>query len=129
MSKIAIVDDDQESSENLGAFLKDKGFDVVVETDVDVAVSTLVKNRPDLLVLDLMFPADDAGGFKIAVEIRRTPEIKNLPIIMLTNVNQEFPASFSVRDIDPKWMPIQDFVEKPVNPAKLVEKINKLLKR
>ena len=129
MPKIAIIDDDQEAADNLGALLKGKGFDVVVEIELDKAISTLVKTRPDLLVLDLMFPGDSAGGLKIAQEIRRTPALKELPIIMLTSVNQEFPIGFSARDIDPTWMPIQDFVEKPVAPATLIEKMDRLLKR
>lgn len=129
MPKIVIIDDDREAADNLGILLKGKGFDIVVETEMEKAVSTLIKTRPDLLVLDLMFPNDSSGGFKIAQEIRRTPAIKDLPVIMLTNVNQEFPINFSAKDIDAKWMPIQEFVEKPVNPTSLVEKVNKLLKR
>jgi hypothetical protein len=45
---------------------------------------------------------------------------------MLTAVNQQFPLGFSDKDIDPKWLPVIDFLEKPVDFAVLREKINGL---
>ena len=46
---------------------------------------------------------------------------------MLTGVNQEFPMDFSADDIDPDWIPVQDFVDKSVEIPELLEKINGLL--
>jgi DNA-binding response OmpR family regulator len=90
-------------------------------------VQELKLNKPDLLILDVMFPENPAGGFDLARQIRKTEEIKNLPVIMLTAVNQEFPMDFSADDIDPDWMPVQDFVEKPVDTGELLGKIERLL--
>jgi len=63
----------------------------------------------------------------LAREIRNTPGLEDLPVILLTAINQEFPMDFSSGDIDPEWMPVQDFLEKPVAPEILLEKVDKLL--
>ena len=75
-------------------------------------------------MLDVMFPGNPAGGFDIARETRTRDELKSLPIIMLTGVNQEMPVEFSGDDIDSDWMPVQEFMDKPVNMPILLQKIN-----
>jgi len=84
--------------------------------------------RPDLLILDVIFPENPAGGFDLARQIRRTPALSDLPVILLTSINQEFPMDFSARDIDEDWMPVQDFLEKPAAPATLLASIDRLLR-
>ena len=76
-----------------------------------------------------MFPDNPVAGFDLARLIRRMPAIENLPIIMLTGINQDFPMDFSAQDIDPDWMPVQDFMEKPVQMPALLDKVNNLLKK
>lgn len=127
MAKIKIIDDDVEFAENMSTILQEDGHDVSVLETTDEAVESLMEDKPDLLVLDVMFPGNPVAGFTLAREIRRTRELKDLPIIMLTGVNQEFPMDFTAKDIDPHWMPVQDFVEKLVSPSVLVEKIRKML--
>lgn len=127
MAKIAVIDDDVEIGENLSLVLEKEGHEVVVRDTTEGAVATLVESKADLLILDVMFPENPAGGFDLAREIRKSPEIKDLPIILLTAVNQEFPMDFSSYDIDDEWMPVQDFLEKPIKIAPLLEKIDKLL--
>jgi DNA-binding response OmpR family regulator len=127
MANIKIVDDDVEFAENMSILLKEKGHTVILHDDTEGMVEELKRNRPDLLILDVMFPENPAGGFDLARSIRQTEEIKDLPIILLTAVNQEFPMDFSSDDIDPEWMPVQDFIEKPVDMEVLFQKIDKLL--
>jgi DNA-binding response OmpR family regulator len=127
MPVIKIIDDDVEIADNLVEELKGKGFTVSAANETEGAEAALAADKPDLLVLDVMFPENPTGGFDLARLIRETEGIKDLPIILLTAVNQEFPIDFSGDDIDPEWMPVQEFLEKPVNVDVLVEKINKLL--
>jgi len=129
MPVIKIADDDVELAENLQVLLRKEGFTVTVQNRIEGLVDALVKNRPDLLVLDVMFPGTSVSGFDAAREIRRTRGIEDLPIILLTGVNQEFPLDFSAEDIDSDWLPVQAFMEKPVKAANLVKKINELLSR
>jgi CheY-like chemotaxis protein len=74
-----------------------------------------------------MFPSNPAGGFDLARTVRQTRAVKKLPIILLTSINDEFPMGFSSHDMDPEWMPVQAFIEKPVSIAALVVKIKSLL--
>ncbi len=128
MARIEIIDDDLEFAENISVVLRKEGYAVSIDDDTEGMIDKLVRNKPDLLILDVMFPENPAAGFDLARQIRKTGEIKDLPIILLTAVNQEFPMDFSAGDIDPDWMPVQDFIEKPVDIEELLEKIAKLLK-
>jgi len=128
MARVAIIDDDVELSENIASLLQTEGFTVSVRDSTEGAVEELVRDKPDLLILDVMFPENPSAGFDLARRIRQTPEIRDLPIILLTAINQEFPMGFSASDIDPEWMPVQDFLEKPVDPKLLHEKVGKLLR-
>jgi len=129
MAKIKIIDDDLDLAEDLSLLLKNAGHEISTQDDTEGAVAVLIEEKPDLLILDVMFPENPAGGFDLAREIRSTPALRDLPVILLTAINQEFPMDFSSRDIDPEWMPVQDFLEKPVAPDVLLEKVDSLLHR
>lgn len=127
MAKIMIIDDDAGLMDDMFVLLKNAGHTVTVADTVDGAVAKLTADKPDLLILDVMFPDNPAAGFDLARLIRQSHEISKLPIILLTGVNQHFPMDFSPGDIDSDWMPVQDFVDKPVDFKKLLRKISKLL--
>ena len=129
MARISIIDDDVELAEDMSVLLRKEGHTVSTRDTCEGAVRELVKNPPDLLIQDVMFPENHTAGFDLAREIRKTKEIKDLPIILLTGVNQQFPMDFSAQDIDSEWMPVQAFLEKPVRMAALLEKIGELLGR
>lgn len=128
MASIWIIDDDVEFAENTAAILAGEGHAVHCLHTTDGAVEALVDAKPDILVLDVMFPDDAVAGIRFARRIRRTREIDTLPIILLTAVNQEFPAECSPDDADSPWMPVQAFVEKPVKKSALLRAIGDLLK-
>ena len=127
MGRIMIVDDDVALAASLAAALQKAGHEVSTLDTTDGAIAALVQAKPDLLILDVMFPDNPVAGFDLARQIRATREIKKLPVILLTGVNQEFPMSFSAADIDPAWMPVQEFMEKPVKRAQLVKKVAEML--
>lgn len=129
MAKIAIIDDDVEFAEDVALFLKKEGHEVSIKDDLDGSVEYLTRDRPDLLILDVMFPGNQAGGFDMANEIRKCKELEKLPIILLTGINGEYnlPLKFTDDDIDPKWMPVQEFVEKPVDMKLLLERVGGIL--
>ena len=127
MAKIILVDDDVDLAEMLSGVLRDEGYEVLTVDNESEAVLLLLEEKPDLAILDVMFPENPAGGFDLAREIRKHEELKGLPIIMLTAVNQEFPMDFSANDVDNDWMPVQDFLEKPPVIPILLEKIKGLI--
>ncbi len=126
MAKIMIIDDDAELAGNMAAFLQREGHAVSLSHTTAGAVATLAAAGPDLLILDMMFPENPLGGLDLAKEIRDTPALARLPIILLTAVDQHFPMTFPT---DPKQdcRPIQDFIEKPVALKELLSRINEVL--
>ena len=129
MARIMIIDDDIQLADNTALLIRQKGHEVTTLYTTGDAVRRITEDQPDLVILDVMFPDNPVAGFDLARQIRRTKAIKDLPIILLTGINQEFPMDFSSKDIDPDWMPVQDFMEKPVKMPALVTKVNRLLKK
>ena len=74
-----------------------------------------------------MFPENDKAGFETARAIRRA--FGELPVLLLTAVNQSFPLGFSEKDLDPTWLPALAFVEKPVDFDLLCAKVAEILAR
>jgi two-component system NtrC family response regulator/two-component system nitrogen regulation response regulator GlnG len=125
MASLLIVDDDQDFSSAVATFLRNAGHQTVVEDSPDSALAYLKNQLPDAVVLDVMFPESPSAGFELARAIRRL--YKNLPILMLTAVNQQYPLGFSTKDIDPDYLPVTDFLEKPIDFRVLCEKVSKLV--
>ena len=125
MSYLLIVDDDPDFASSVATVCEALGHEVATVHTTSEALERVAQRRPDGLLLDVMFPEDSTAGFELAREIRRRHG--NLPILMLTAVNQQFPLGFSNKDIDPKWLPVVEFVEKPVDFDLLRQKITRLL--
>ena len=92
-------------------------------------VEKMKKKCPDLAILDVMFPEDNSAGFSLAREIKEQEQLKNVPLLMLTAVNQEYPLGFSKKDIDETWLPVSDFLEKPIDLDVLKKKVEELLQK
>jgi CheY-like chemotaxis protein len=129
MHKIMIIDDDPEMVQNVTAILESDELSIDSHDTVSGAIDALEEFKPDLLILDVMFPENPAGGFDIARRVRQTPELQGLPIILLTSINQSFPMDFSGEDIDEEWMPVQCMLEKPVKLAEIKRAVEDLLER
>ena len=110
------MDDDEDFATATAKVLTDAGHDVQIELETARAVKSMEERRPDLVILDVMFPEDSSAGFALARTMRKdNPQLKDIPILMLTAVNRKFPLGFSALDIDEDWLPVTDFLEKPVD--------------
>jgi len=128
MSYLLIVDDDEDFATAVATVLRGKGHEVRMEVDLSAAVRSMTDRRPDLLLLDVMFPEDSTGGFELARSMRWSHQnLKDVPILMLTAVNTRFPLGFSEKDIDDDWMPVTEFLEKPVDLDVLAERVETIL--
>jgi len=127
MARILIVDDDTDFTDAAVTVLSSAGHTVEVLAETEGVVEHLNRQPPDLLILDVMFPEHTSAGFDLAREIRKDEQLAKLPILMLTAVNIRFPLGFGPDDIDDEWLPVQDFIEKPVDFDVLLERIAKLL--
>lgn len=129
MANIKLIDDDKDQVECLSTVLKSAGHQVTTYDRMAGALESVESDMPDLIVLDVMFPESPSGGLELAISIRRNEKTKHIPIILLSNVNRCFPTDLSQKDIDPQWMPVQDFLEKPVDFEALLAKVSELLKK
>ncbi len=130
MAYLLIVDDDEDFADAVAKVLRDAGHEVGVELTTEGALSSMQQRRPDLVVLDVMFPENSAAGFELARTVRHHDEkLKGLPVLMLTAVNVKFPLGFNTRDIDDTWLPVAEFLEKPVDLDVLRNKVSELLQR
>jgi DNA-binding response OmpR family regulator len=121
MPRIAIIDDDPDIVEATTILLESKGFSVVTAGNVRDAQTLVEKEKPELIILDVMMEEPD-DGFYLANKLRKLG-VKT-PIIMLTSVSKATGLKFEHSDT----LPIEEFLEKPVPTAVLLEKINKYLK-
>ena len=129
MAYIMVVDDDADVSVALEAVLSNSGHEVVVEMQTASAWEKMVERTPDLMVLDVMFPGNESEGFDFARKIKGDDRFREMPIIMVTAINESFPFGFSASDIDREWLPVAEFLEKPVDFEVLKSKIDALLKK
>jgi DNA-binding response OmpR family regulator len=128
MAYLVIIDDDEDFAAAVAKALEGDGHEVRVELEIAPAIETLRRRRPDLVILDVMFPEDESAGFELARRIAcGEGEFGRIPILMLTAVNTRFPLGFGTSDCDEYWLPIQDFVDKPVDLHVLRGRVSALL--
>jgi CheY-like chemotaxis protein len=128
MAFVMIVDDDADFANSAATVLRHAGHEVRIELDSHEAIARMEERRPDLVILDVMFPESASAGFDLAQSIQHDhPKLKDMPILMLTAINEKFPLGFGPQDIDQDWLPIADFLEKPVDLEALLDKVHKLL--
>jgi DNA-binding response OmpR family regulator len=128
MARVLIIDDDEDFASAMAMALRAAGHETDMEHEAQNAISHVERKPPDLIVLDVMFPEDSSAGFEVARTLRkRDDEASKIPIIMLTAVNAKFPLGFDSRDIDQQWLPVDDFLEKPVDFDVLLSRVAALL--
>ena len=127
MARIAIVDDDPSFREDLSAAVNLMGHETTCLDNCRDAFMAFFGDPPDLVILDVMFPEGAVAGFDLARKLRMTAALKDVPILLFTNVNTEFPLDFSPEDIDPDWMPVQDFMDKSAPLEHVLRQIARLL--
>jgi CheY-like chemotaxis protein len=129
MEKIYIIDDDQDIVESISMVLKSDGYEVTAQYNEEDVVENVSKYNPDLIILDVIFPEDSSAGFKIARAIKSDNRLVKIPIIMLSAVNEKgiFMGRFSNQDIDQSWLPVNKFLDKPVQPKELLRLVKSVL--
>jgi DNA-binding response OmpR family regulator len=127
MKKILIADDDFDILNMLEIMLTAKQYDVVSTEDYDKVESLMLEEKPDLLILDVMFPENPTAGFEVCRKIKANAQIKDIPVIMLSAINETYNMAFSDKNAATQVMPAEKFLEKPVEPEVLFGVINELI--
>ncbi len=121
MRRILVVDDDREVVRLIRAYLEQAGFEVLVAYDGDTAVHVIRRDRPDLLLLDLMLPGKD--GWEITRLVRGDPALAHTPIIMLTARVDDTDKIIGLE------LGADDYVTKPYNPREVVARVRARLRQ
>lgn len=124
--RILLVDDDENITKSLSELLTANGYTVYITNKGSEAIPTAKRTRPHLIILDVMM-AHETEGFEISREVLKTPELKNIKIILLTGIAKEMNIGFTMEP-DQSWLPVSAILEKPVSPDLLLSSINNLFK-
>lgn len=124
--KVLIIDDDFDLVEVMRITLEAAGFEVIDAQDGETGLGKIRTESPDLVVLDVMMSSMDEG-FHVAYKIREEAAIKDTPIVMLTAVGNQTGFQFDP-DKDADFLPVDAFLEKPVNPKHLVDTVRQNIK-
>jgi DNA-binding response OmpR family regulator len=120
MALIAIIDDDPDILDASSLVLTAKGYQVITADNPDEGYKMVIEKKPDLIILDVMMVEPD-DGFFLAQKFRK--ENVDVPILMYTSVSKALGLEFAASEM----VPVDDLVEKPISPATLIDKVEKLL--
>ena len=122
---ILLIDDDKDFVEATKVVLESKPYKVITAYNGSDGLEKAKTEKPDLIILDVIMPVKD--GFNAAEELKKDPELKNVPVIMLTSfAARKGETSLSVGQ--GLTLDTEDYIDKPVAPEELLKRVEKLLK-
>ena len=123
-SKLLVVDDDPDILDAITTILATQPYEIRTARDGVECVDQVREDIPDLIILDLLMPKKD--GFAVVRELRENPKYGKIPILILTSVRED--ASRRRYELETGLaMDVQDYVEKPISPMDLLDRVKKLL--
>ena len=128
--KILFVDDELDMRIFLSTVLKTEGYEAVAARNALEGIKKARDVCPDLIIMDVMMP--QAGGVTLFQELKKDAQLSHVPVIMLSGVSEKaFSHHLKMLNVrlDDSLPPPDAYMEKPLNPARLVETIEKLLRR
>ena len=124
MKKILLVDDDVEFCEATKMLLESKAYEVVTAHDGKEGLRKVKAEKPDGVILDVMMP--EMNGYDVCVVLKADPELKNIPVVLLTAVDQAMFRTTYTRLMG-LMSEADDYIAKPVEPEELVKRLEALL--
>jgi CheY-like chemotaxis protein len=128
---ILIIDDDPDLVEAIRLPLEAHGYSVAAASSGEEGLEKVLECKPDLIMLDIMM-FTPTEGFHVAYKLRSDDpaspyaKYRNVPIIILTAIHQMTELRFHFEG-DEGFLPAEEFIEKPIDPAVLLEKVGRLL--
>ncbi len=131
MSKILVIDDSLDMQMALRMPLEAEGYEFFAACTGEEGLEKVKELEPDLIILDVMMETTTAG-FQTSLKLRDpNPDseyaaYRNIPILMLTAIHTTTSLRFGP---DETYLPVDDFLEKPIDPDKLLEKVENLISK
>ncbi|GAB4401886.1 MAG: response regulator [Anaerolineales bacterium] len=123
MAKVLVVDDDPDFVEISRTVLESKGHVVTTAADGDQALARMRADKPDIVLLDIMM-ATVLDGLNVSQVMREDPELKHIPIVMVTSIANTPHAQLFPTD---ESLSVDGWISKPVNPAELLKTVERLV--
>ena len=132
--KILIVDDDKNIVAAMKVVLESKDYEVATAYNKEDGLKQVENSKPDLIILDVMMD-HVTDGFQVSRKLKADPQTAHIPILMLTAIHREMDSELSPGflryspETDEGYLPVDDFMDKPIKPDDLLNRIEKLLKK
>ncbi len=99
--KIAVVDDDEIQTKALSEELRDAGFEVCQAYDGEAGLAVVMKEMPDLVLLDIRMPKMD--GITVLKELKKSPTTKKIPVIIFTVMGTDDATLKAIAECEPAF--------------------------
>ena len=121
--KVLLIEDDSILSEMYQSKLEKEGFDVITADNGEKGLTLALQTHPEMVLLDLLMPKMD--GMALMKKLREDPWGKNVPIIILTNLNINDKISQGIREDHPTY----SFMKTEITPSDVVDRIKEVLNK
>ena len=120
--KVLIIDDEPDTVTYFSSLLEDNGYETIVAKDGEEGLNKTKTDRPDLITLDISMP--EKSGVKLYRELRTSDDLKQIPIIIITGVSEDFRSFISSRRQVP---PPDGYITKPIDQDEFLDLVKKLV--
>lgn len=125
-AKVLLIDDDPDFVAATKIVLESKPYQVVTALDGDEGLKKAREEKPDVIILDVIMPT--RNGFDVCQQIKREPELEDIPVLMLTSFAQRV-GETTVSVSKGLTTEAEDYLDKPVDPNELLRRVERLLKK
>lgn len=125
MKSVLLVDDDVDFCDATELLLESKGYEVILAYDGKEGLEKVRTEKPDLVILDVMMP--EMNGYDVCVVLKADPDLKKIPVILLTAVGQEMFKTHYTQHMG-LMTEADDYIAKPVESQELAERVEYLLR-
>ena len=124
--KVLIIDDDPDFVEGIKAILDSADYETEVAYNPKDGWAALKQGKYDLLCLDIMM-GRGAEGVMLARKIRKDAVLREMPVLIITSIREQIAFLFPGQAVHPGFVPVDELVEKPVEPELLLQKAGALI--
>ena len=124
--QLLMIDDDPDFVEGIKSILDSAGYSVDVTYNPKDGLQALQGKTYDLLLLDIMM-GRGAEGIMIARKLRKDPKLREMPVLIITGIREQMAFLFPGEPVHPRFVAVDELVEKPVDPKLLLEKVSTLI--
>lgn len=126
--RLLIIDDDPDFVAGIQPILEGADYEVDAAYNPDDGFQALQTGNYNLLLLDIMM-GRGAEGVMIARKLRKDPELRKMPVLIITGIREQIAFLFPGGPVHPQFVDVDELVEKPVDPELLLDRVSALLER